>query len=147
MTVARPPLGSEESAEGATFYGGAARRILWSIIVLTVALVPLTWVRFGRVAAEGFFLGAAISYVNFRWLERAVNGLARAIVELQSPERGGRIVFRFLIRYLLIAMVAYVTFVGWSGAFRGLLCGLCVPVAAMMGEAVYEGFSVSRHGI
>jgi hypothetical protein len=147
MTVARPLLGSEESAESAMFYGGAARRILWSIIVLTVVLVPLTWVRFGRVAAEGFFLGAAISYVNFRWLERAVNGLARAIVELQSPERGGRIVFRFLIRYLLIAMVGYVTFVGWSGAFRGLLCGLCVPVAAMMGEAVYEGFSVSRHGI
>ena len=136
-----------ESKESVAFYGGAARRILWSIIVLSAILVPLTWVRFGRVAAEGVFLGAAISYVNFRWLERAVNGLARAIVEFQSPERGGRIVFRFLIRYLLIAMVTYVTFISWPGAFRGMLCGLCLPVAAMMGEAVYEGFSLSRHGI
>ena len=146
MTEVEEPLG-KESAESAMFYGGAAKRILWSIIVLSMILVPLTWVRVGRVAAEGFFLGAAISYVNFRWLERAVNGLARAIVEFQSPERGGRIVFRFLIRYLLIAMVASVIFMSWSGAFRGLLCGLCVPVAAMMGEAVYEGFSASRHDV
>jgi hypothetical protein len=146
MTDGGAPL-SVESSESAAFYGGASRRILRSIIVLSVILVPLTWVRFGRAAAEGFFLGATISYVNFRWLERAVNGLARAIVEFQSPERDGRIVTRFLIRYLLIAMVAYVTFIGWPGAFRGMLCGLCLPVAAMMGEAIYEGFSVSRHGI
>jgi hypothetical protein len=146
MTEDESPTGVE-SIESAAFYGGAARRILWSIIVLSVIVVPLTWARFGRVAAEGFFLGAAISYVNFRWLERAVNGLARAIVEFQSPERGGLIVFRFLIRYLLIAIVASVIFIGWSGAFRGMLCGLCVPVAAMMGEAVYEGFSASRHDV
>ena len=146
MTEDGPPTGVE-SRESAAFYGGAVRRILWSIIVLTVIIVPLGWVRFGRAAAEGFFLGAAISYVNFRWLERAVNGLARAIVEFQSQERGGRIVFRFLIRYFLIAMVASVIFMSWPGAFRGMLCGLCVPVAAMMGEAVYEGFSVSRHGL
>jgi ATP synthase I chain len=146
LSNAGPALGVESSTSAA-FYGGAARRILWSIIVLSVILVPLTWVRFGRVAAEGFFLGAAISYLNFRWLERAVNGLARAIVEFQSPERGGRIVFRFLIRYFLIAMVASVIFVRWPGAFRGLLCGLCLPVAAMMGEAVYEGFSASRHDV
>jgi ATP synthase I chain len=145
MTEVEPP--GKESVESAMFYGGAARRILWSIIVLSVIVVPLTWVRFGRAAAEGFFLGAAISYLNFRWLERAVNGLARAIVEFQSPERGGRIVFRFLIRYFLIAMVASVIFIRWPGAFRGLLCGLCLPVAAMMGEAVYEGFSASRHDV
>jgi hypothetical protein len=146
MTEDGPPTGVE-SRESAAFYGGAVRRILWSIIVLTVIIVPLGWVRFGRAAAEGFFLGAAISYVNFRWLERAVNGLARAIVEFQSQERGGRIVFRFLIRYFLIAMVASVIFMSWPGAFRGLLYGLCLPVAAMMGEAVYEGFSASRHDV
>ncbi|HEX4426218.1 MAG TPA: hypothetical protein VH079_12540, partial [Terriglobales bacterium] len=62
-------------------------------------------------------------------------------------ERGGRIVFRFLIRYFLIAMVASVIFMSWPGAFRGLLYGLCLPVAAMMGEAVYEGVSASRHDV
>src|SRR5580698_10757835 len=146
MTEDESPT-SVESRESAVFYGGAARRILWSIIVLSVIIVPLTWVRFGRATAEGFFLGAVISYVNFRWLERAVNGLARAIVEFQSPERGGFIVFRFLIRYLLIAIVASVIFISWPRAFKGMLFGLCLPVAAMMGEAVYEGFSAPRHDV
>ncbi|MGA9040965.1 MAG: ATP synthase subunit I [Terriglobales bacterium] len=136
-----------ESGASAIFYGGAVRRILRCILVLGVLLIPLVWVSYGLTAAEGFLLGAAISYLNFRWLERAVNSLARAVVEFQSSERGSRLVMRFLIRYLLIALVSYVTFIGWSGAFRGLLWGLCVPVAAMMGEALYEAFSAIRRGV
>jgi hypothetical protein len=146
MTDAEPPRGGE-SWDSAVFYGGAVRRILRSILVLSILLDGLAWMLYGVVAAEGFLLGAAISYLNFRWLERAVNGLARAVVELQSRERGGRIVMRFLIRYLLIALATYVTFVSWPRAFHGMLCGLCVPVAAMMGEAVYEAFCALRRGV
>ena len=146
MTEVESPLGGE-AGEGAIFYGGLVERILRLILVLSVLLIPPVWLFYGIVAAEGFLLGAAISYLNFRWLERAVNGIGRAVVEFQSPESGGRIVMRFLIRYVLIASVTYVTFVGWPGAFRGMLGGLCVPVAAMMGEALYEAFSALRRGV
>jgi hypothetical protein len=146
MTDVESPLDGD-SAESAIVYGGLVERILRFILALSVLLIPPVWLRYGMVAAEGFLLGAAISYLNFRWLERAVNGIGRAVVEFQSPERGGRIVMRFLIRYVLIALVTYVTFISWPGAFRGMLCGLCVPVAAMMGEALYEAFSAFRRGV
>jgi len=88
-----------------------------------------------------------ISYVNFHWLTRAVNALAdRIAADSNSNESGSGIVFRFLVRYLLIGLAAYVTFVSRPQAFRGLLIGLCLPVAGMMIEAVWEFYSSLRRG-
>ena len=64
-----------------------------------------------------------------------------------SRERGGLVVVRFLVRYLLIGVAAYVIFTGWSAASKGLLFGLCMPVAAMMIEAAYELYGAVRRGL
>jgi hypothetical protein len=51
---------------------------------------------------------------------------------------------RFIVRYLLVAVVAYAIFKGSSRAFGGFLWGLCVPVGALMIEAVWQGYTAFR---
>jgi len=119
-------------------------RLLRNILVVSVLLLgPAFW--FYRWAgAIGFAFGAAVSYVNFRSLTRGVEGLADRNVNQNSREKGGWIVLRFLVRYGLVGGVAYAIFKSSWLAFRGFLWGLCVPVAALMAEAVWEGYMVFR---
>ncbi|MGA2354858.1 MAG: ATP synthase subunit I [Terriglobales bacterium] len=119
-------------------------RLLRNISVFSVLLIaPIFWF-YRWMGAIGFVLGAAVSYVNFRSLTRGVEGLADRIVNQNSREKGGRILLRFVVRYVLVGVVAYAIFKGSSVAFYGFLWGLCVPVAALMAEAVWEGFTAFR---
>jgi hypothetical protein len=116
-------------------------RLLRNMLVVSVLLLgPAFWF-YGWSGAIGFALGAAVSYINFRSLRRGVEGLADRIVNRDSREKGGLIVFRFLVRYGLVGAVAYAIFKSSSTAFRGFLWGLCVPVAALMAEAVWQGYT------
>ena len=128
------------------FYAGAIDRIKRTVLVLGVLLTPICWPIYGIRPAAGFLLGAALSYLNFHLLARAVHGLADRIVQQGSGEKGELIVARFLLRYLAIGVVVYVTFVSSFGAFKGLLVGLCLPVAGMMIEAAWELYSALRRG-
>jgi hypothetical protein len=149
MTAIQPSLpGSEAPTDADIFYSKAIDRIRQSIIVLGAIVFPLIWIRYGFLSAGGFLLGVVISYVNFHWLTRAVNALAdRIAADSNSNESGSGIVFRFLVRYLLIGLAAYVTFVSRPQAFRGLLIGLCLPVAGMMIEAAFETYVALRRGL
>jgi hypothetical protein len=129
------------------FYSGAIDRIMQAIGVLGLLALPLVWIRYGVLSGGGFLLGAVISYLNFYLLTRSVKGLAERMVLPDSREDGIGIVIKFLCRYLLIGLAAYVTFVSSSAAFRGLLIGLCLPVAGMMGEAAYETYTALRRGL
>jgi len=128
------------------FYSGAIDRIKRTILISGVLLSPIDWLLYGIKPAAGFLLGAALSYLNFHLLARAVHGLAGRIVDSGSGEKGGTIIARFLLRYLVIGMVVYVTFISSFGAFKGLLVGLCLPVAGMMAEAAYEFYVAVRRG-
>jgi len=107
-------------------------------------LVCLAFFRWPVTA--GFVVGAVISYVNQRWLERAIEALGERIANQQSRERGGIIVLRALLRYLLIAAGAYVIFnVSHAGLF-GFLGGVCLPIAAVACEVTAEVFVMLRRG-
>ena len=119
-------------------------RVLRNMLVFSVLLLgPAFWF-YGWAGSIGFAFGAAVSYVNFRSLKLGVEGLADRIVNRNSREKGGWIVLRFVVRYGLVGAVAYAIFKGSSLAFRGFLWGLCVPVAALMVEAVWEGYTEFR---
>jgi len=119
-------------------------RVLRNMLVVSVVLLgPAFWF-YGWAGSIGFTFGAAVSYVNFRSLTRGVEGLADRIVNRNSREKGGRIILRFLVHYALVGAAAYAIFKGSSLAFRGFLWGLCVPVAALMAEAVWEGYTAFR---
>jgi hypothetical protein len=149
MTAIQPSLpGPEAQTAADIFYSKAIDRIRQSIIVLGAIVFPLIWIHYGFLSASGFLAGVIISYVNFHWLTRAVNALAdRIAADSNSNESGSGIVFRFLVRYLLIGLAAYVTFVIRPQAFRGLLIGLCLPVAGMMIEAAFETYVALRRGL
>jgi hypothetical protein len=119
-------------------------RVLRNILMTGVLLLwPAFW--FYRWAgAIGFAFGAAVSYVNFHSLKRGVEGLADRIVNQNSREKGGWVIFRFVVRYGLVGAAAYAIFRSSVVAFRGFLWGLCVPVAALMAEAVWQGYTAFR---
>jgi len=128
----------------ASFNERALPRMFRAMLVSgALALAPAFW-RYGWPGAIGFAAGAAVSCINFRALERSVEALADRIVNRRSREKGGRIVLRFLLRYALVAAVAYAIFRGSALAFRGFLWGLCLPVAAMMIEAAVEAWAAFR---
>ncbi len=113
-----PEPDSQATAAAEAFYSKAIDRIRHSIIILGAIIFPLIWIRYGFLSAAGFLLGSVISYVNFHWLASAVNALAdRIAADSNSNESGSGIVFRFLVRYLLIGLAAYVTFVSRPQGF------------------------------
>jgi len=129
-----------------TLYERVIPRLLRNMLVVSVLLVgPAFW--FYRWAGSiGFAFGAAVSYVNFRSLTRGVESLADRIVNRNSREKGALIILRFMVRYGLVGAAAYAIFKSSSLAFRGFLWGLCVPVAALMAEAAWQGYTALRRG-
>jgi hypothetical protein len=134
----------ERRIEEITIYERIIPRVLRNMLVVSVLLIgPAFW--FYRWAGSiGFAFGAAVSYVNLRSLTRGVEGLADRIVNRNSREKGGLIILRFVVRYGLVGAAAYAIFKSSLLAFRGFLWGLCVPVAALMAEAVWEGYTAFR---
>ncbi len=134
----------DPSLDDPSLYDRIIPRVLRNMLVASVLLlVPAFW--FYRWAgAIGFAFGAVVSYVNFRSLKLGVEGLADRVVNRNSREKGGRIVLRFVVRYGLVGAAAYAIFKSSSLAFRGFLWGLCVPVAALMAEAVWAGYTAFR---
>ena len=126
------------------FSARAIPRMLRIMLGASVLLLAPAYWFYGWAGAIGFAAGAAVSYINFLALARGVEGLAERIVNQHSQEKGRKIVLRFLVRYGLVAAVAYAIFKGSAWAFRGFLWGLCVPVAAMMIEAGVEAYVAFR---
>jgi len=106
-----------------------------------VCLVFFRW-----QAAAGFVIGAVISYFNQRWLERAIEALGERITKQQSSERGGTLVVRAVLRYVLIAAGAYVIFDVSLAGLYGFLGGVCLPIAAIACEVAAEVFIMLRRG-
>lgn len=129
------------------FLDRALARIHTFILALGGAGVLVCLALFHWAVTAGFVVGAVISYLNQRWLERAIEALGERITKRESRERGGTIVFRSLLRYALIAGGAYVIFNVSRAGLYGFLGGVCLPIAAMACEVAVEVFVSLRRGI
>ena len=121
-----------------TFYTRAYSRMMVCMLVAAALATPLFLWRPGTNFALGFLLGSALALLNFRWLERTVATLSEAVIRSAAPQRSGRVVRRFLLRYFLIALCAYVIFKVSATAVYGFFAGLSLPVLGIICEAVYE---------
>jgi small-conductance mechanosensitive channel len=142
---AEPNPGQAAAAEH--FYSGALHRIGRFMTALAPALVAAAWWRFGLRPAAGFAFGCAIAYVNFHWLKRVISGFVDRATGTTTSQSGQGIVFRFLLRYFLMALGAYVILTVSPASLNGLLAGLFLPVAAIGCEAVYELYAALARGV
>jgi len=134
----------EVTVDELSVYERIIPRVLRNMLVVSVLLIGPTFWFYRWAGSIGFAFGAAVSYVNLRSLTRGVEGLADRIVNRNSREKGGLIILRFVVRYGLVGAAAYAIFKSSPTAFRGFLWGLCVPVAALMAEAAWEGYMAFR---
>jgi hypothetical protein len=140
-----PDLAQTAAAEH--FYSGALYRIGRFMTVLAPLLVAAAWWKFGLRSAVGFAFGCAIAYINFHWLKRVIAGFADRATGAAGSQSGQGIVFRFLLRYVLMAVGAYVILAVSPASLNGLLAGLFLPVAAIGCEAVYELYAALARGV
>jgi ATP synthase I chain len=129
------------------FLGGAIGRIRHAMLILGVLATLIAWLIWGWRIAAGVLLGCMVSYVNFHWLERALNSLAERITAAGSKVSSTGTVFRFLLRYVFIGIGAYVIFKGSADGLYGFLGGLSLTVAAILCEAAYEAYAAMRSKI
>jgi hypothetical protein len=130
-----------------SFYSGALARISRIMVVVTIVASVGVWVLYGWGIVLGFVCGCAIAYLNFHWLKRVVTALADRITQAGRPQSGKGIVARFLLRYFLMGLAAYVIFSVSPASLYGLLAGLFLPVGAIACEAVYEAYVAVARGL
>lgn len=124
------------------FAAAALRRIYILMAVLGGAgtLAVLFWK--GWLFAAGFAGGAAVGGLNFHWLKAAVDALASRFSGTEAPAQPApsarRVALRFILRYVLIAVLAYVIFLVSPSSLVAFLAGLLVFVAAILAEMIYE---------
>ena len=105
------------------------------------------WWKFGLRSAVGMACGCAIAYINFLWLKRVITGFVDQAVGAETSQTGQGIVFRFLLRYVLMAVGAYVILTVSPASLNGLLAGLFLPVVAIGCEAFYELYAALSRGV
>lgn len=129
-----------------SFSAGALIRIRRNMIVLALVCLITAWARFGWRVAAGFACGSAIGFLNFHWLKRVVTVLVDKVAESGRTQSSAGVIMRFLLRYLLMAIAAYVILSVSPKSLNGLFAGLFVPVAAIICEALYETYAVLARG-
>jgi len=139
-------MSNDTETRAESFYAGAAARIPRFMILLALVLGAAAWLRYGWHIAVGFACGCAIAYLNFHWLERVVSALADRATQSGHAQSSGGIVFRFLLRYFLMALAAYAIFSVSPASLYGLFAGLFLPVAGIACEAVYELYTALSRG-
>ncbi len=128
------------AAEG-NFYRAAERRIERLTLALGVAAALVVAIRYGWRAALGLALGAALAWVNYRWLKQAVDTLARLAAAQAEASRARvprRVYVKFLGRFALLIVVVYVILSHSLLPGPAVLAGLFVLVAAVIVELLYE---------
>ena len=140
MTTAEPLSSNSVTTDpnSEAFYSGALDRISRLMLVLAVALSAAAWLRYGWRVALGFACGSAVAYLNFHWLKRVVIALADRATHSSQTQSSQGVVLRFLLRYVLMALGAYVIFTVSRASLYGLFAGLFLPAAAIACEAAYE---------
>jgi hypothetical protein len=95
----------------------------------------------GAAAAFGVALGAALAWINFRWLKQGLGALEQvsrsqagaARVRIPKP-----VLMRFFARTALILVVLYVSLAYSLLPAWALLAGLFTLVVAVIVESVYQ---------
>jgi len=117
------------------------RLIAWLTLLIGLASAAAALLLGHRDWAAGLVIGAALAWLNFRWLARGLD----ALVNLSTAQEGRAkpqvplsTYFTALFRYALIALCVYVIFNYLHIPLGSLIVGLCALGAAAIAASVYE---------
>jgi hypothetical protein len=113
-------------------------------IVIAIALVA-GWFLSGWRMALGVLLGGVLSLFNKRWLVGSVRAILSTAVETQSGRVPSGSASKFILRYVVIAVVIAAAM--WAGEFHplGIGIGFAAFVGGVMIEAAYQLYLSFKH--
>jgi hypothetical protein len=117
------------------------RRISWLTLLIGLAAGLLVALLRERLWGVGLGIGAALAWLNFRWLRRGLDALVVASTAQAGKEKPAVPVlnyFGMLFRYGLIALAVYVIFEYLRIPLVSMVVGLCALGAATIAASVYE---------
>lgn len=135
------------TTEAEAFYEGAERRIPRFMVAVFLLAAGNLWYWQGADFALAFLLGAAVAFLNLVWLKQITVAYVDWLSGSGTRRPGGVIVRRFLLRYALIALLAYGMFNNRLAGVVAFFAGLFLPVLAFTCEAVYEFYVALRRGL
>jgi hypothetical protein len=113
------------------------RRVNLIMMGLTAVGVAGAGIYWGVAGALGFLAGAAVSFLNFRWLSAVVFALGTIDPETQRPLKPAPAML-LGARYLVFAAVGYGIFKYSETGFLAALAGCFVHIGAVLLEIFYE---------
>ena len=125
----------EDPADNFGGFEGLDRRLNRYSLAVTAAAMPIALALHSAKAALSIGSGALLSYINFHWLKQAVDFI---VLHGAQGRIGGRVMFRFVGRYALIALFLYVTIRSSVLDVVFVFAGLLVYVLAILIECVSE---------
>ncbi len=117
------------------------RRISWLTLLIGLAAGLLVALLRDRWWGAGLAIGAALAWLNFRWLRRGLDALVLASTAQAGKEKPIVPIasyFGMLFRYGLIALAVYVIFEYLRVPLASMVVGLCALGAATVAASVYE---------
>jgi hypothetical protein len=128
-------------AESDSIYVAAEHRIEWMTLVFGLAGAVFVLVRWGWRPAAGVALGAALAWLNFRWLKQGVTSLVKLSTAQANSEHARvpvSIYAKFFGRFALLLVVVYAILSRSWLPVAAVLGGLFAVVAAVMIELMWE---------
>jgi hypothetical protein len=140
--IDRHAAGAEELAF--TNPQAVERRVWRNILAVIIAGLFLSAVFAEWRFTLGLILGSALALLNYKWLHASL----KAVLEVGSAKTPPGTHIKFVVRWLLVATIAWAAHeTGYFDAV-GILAGLFAPAIAIMIEAVYVTYKtiVERGG-
>jgi hypothetical protein len=125
------------------FYAAAERRIEYLTIAIGLSASVVVAIHWGAKSGAGLAVGAALSWVNYRWMKQGVKALAKLSTAQAGEEKArvpASVYFKFIGRYALLIVSAYVILRGFSLPAASVLAGFFVVVAAVIVELIGQLF-------
>jgi small-conductance mechanosensitive channel len=124
-----------------SYYARAERRIEYVTLGIGAAGTTVALFGGGVRAAAGVAVGAVLAWLNYRWLKQGVG----ALVGLAKVQEGAakvrvprNVYFKFIGRYVLLILAAYVILTRLHVPAVSLLAGFGALVLAVLAEIVWQ---------
>jgi hypothetical protein len=127
--------------ESDSIYVAAEHRIEWMTLAFGLAGAVFVLLRWGSRPAAGVALGAALAWLNFRWLKQGVTALVKLSTAQANSEHARvpiGVYAKFFGRFALLLVVVYVILSRSWLPVAAVLGGLFAVVAAVMIELMWE---------